>query len=167
MTDDNVAHLRTVPAATVADTEDSYLARIRDFVKERELLTEYDDSDVELDNPTLDERRLGPLTPFERECFVIGQLLAEVVRSELIEIEATGTDTIAKIMREKKVSAVIAAQLYSQSQEVPEETRILVNQCALTQALALTAYEWSVRTRYNVFDSRLIVRAGFVVYRYG
>jgi len=167
MTEDNIAHLKPVPTTPAAASPDSFLDGIRTYLQSTGILEEYEHSDVDLEKPTSDERRLGPLTNFETECFVMGQLIGELIRSEMIEIEASGADKITAIMREKKVPMVVAAQEYAQSNEVPEDARVYLNTCAVTQANLLSSYEWSVRSRHNMWDFRLIVREGFIAYRYG
>jgi hypothetical protein len=167
MTDGNVAHLKTVPSIPQDVSNDTFLAHVKSFLSEHEILTEYEHSDVELDGATSDERRLGELTMFEKECFVIGNLIGEIVREELIEIEASGTDKIAEIMRAERVPMATAAQRYAQSNEVPEESRAFLNKCAVTQGNLMSAYEWSVRQRHDMFLSHLIVRSGFIAHAYG
>lgn len=167
MTDNNVTHLKTVPSLPHDTSEDAFLAHIKLFLAKKDILDEYEHSDVQLEGATSDEKRLGELTLFEKECFVIGNLIGEIIHEELIEIEASGTDKIASIMRVERVPMAIAAQKYAQSNEVPEANRIFLNQCALTQGNLMSAYEWSVRSRFDMFTHRLIIRSGFIAYSYG
>jgi len=163
-----VVPLKGVPSNISAEALDvGYLSAIQLFLRDEEILDEYADEDVELQPARPDERKLGPLTSLEKDLFIIGSLIAEIIRNEIVEIEANGTDAIVRIMRERRITTVEAATIYAQtSPSVPEDTRIFLNKCAATQANALSMYEWGVRARYTSWNNRIVVRRGFVAHSY-
>jgi hypothetical protein len=169
MADENVTQLRVVPPVTTLTTEDGLLQSIATFLREQGILDEWSEADVELEPPTSDEAKVGELNGVERQLFVIGQLLQEVIKEEMIEVEASNSDKITAIMREKKVSMAEAASIFSQDHDnhMTEEQRWLLNQCSVTMGNVLTMYDWSVRTRFNQWDRAIIVRKDFVAYAYG
>lgn len=165
---DNVTSLR--PIENAGDpTRHEPVARLHAFIKEAELLTEWEHSDVELDPANSDERKLGPLTPIEIEYYTIGTLLQEVLRQTLIDIEANSTDQIAAIMRAERVNMLQATQLYREriSELLEPDDQSYLHKAAITTGHCMAAYEWSVRQRYDTFLGQLIVRRGHIVYAYG
>lgn len=161
---DKVIKLTSVPKSP--NTPDGVLQATKQFLIENELLVEWDETDVGLEAANADEALLGNLTVFERDNYVIGQLLQQVVHETLIEIEAGGTDQLGVIMREQRVNAIEAARILEQnSTEYLElEDKEYLNKAALTLGYCMTQYEHSVRRRFNVWTGQLIVRSGFVAY---
>lgn len=167
--EDKVVNLRVVPPVTAVSTEDGILQSIATFLREQGILDEWSEDDVELETAQSDEAKVGELSAVERQFYIIGQLLNEVIKDELIEVDASNTDKITAIMREKKVSMAEAAQIFSGDREnhMTDEQRWFLNQASVTMGNVLTLFEWSIRTRYNQWDRGIIVRRGYVAYAYG
>lgn len=129
---------------------------------------DWSDEDMELDNPNSDETILGPLTESEKRLYIIGKLLEETMKEEMIELEASNADVLAKIMREKRISMAEASHEFNRnpSNHIKEEDRVFLNKCSVTMAALLTRFEWSVRVRYDEWKDNLIVRRGFIVVAY-
>lgn len=148
--------------------DEGYLSSVIDFLVEEEIFDgEITEDMVDLDPPTSDELVLGHLTSLEKKCFILSQMLGQIVREEMVEVEAKGTDQIAAIQREQKVSMPEAATIFMQTAEVSEEIRNLLFICNVTFANLNTMYEWGVRARFNQWSGSLIVRKGFQVCHYG
>lgn len=163
---EKVTQLYTVASSASPETVVSNLKR---FVVANELLVEWDDDGVELESPNNDEVKLGNLNQFERECYVIGMLLQEVVRQAMIDLEASSTEEISQIMRAERVNMPTAVNMYREriNEFLDTEDQVYLNQCALTIAFCMTQYEWSVRGRYDLWAGQIIVRDGFTIYKYG
>lgn len=167
---DNVTPLKIVKSGVTATmSELEFLQSIAMFLREQSILDDWSETDVELEPPHSDEVKIGELSAIERQFFVIGSLLKEVVREEMVELEAANSDKITSIMRERKISMTEAAQVFSENREtyMTEDQRMMLNQCGLTMANVLSTYEWSLRTRLNQWDKAIIIRKGFVAYAYG
>lgn len=164
-----VSKLQVVDSgASVNLTDDALLQRIQTFVHENLLDLEGDyESDVVLETPRSDERKLGNLSPFERKAFAMTALLEQRLNDTLVEIEANSTEQVTRIMRERKINFMQATQVYMQEVRMPDEQRAEINMCSMTHTNLVTLYDWSVRQRFNEWRSFLIVRTGFVVYCYG
>lgn len=166
MTDDNLVQLHTVQSTPVDADDSTYLNVIRTYLQQR-VDDEFAPSSVELDAPRSDEREVGALSMFERECFVMGTILKTYIDDEVREIEARNAEKVAKLMREQKIDGYTAAQqLMSDPDMIDKETREFVNLCHVTRANLMSMYEWGVRSRHDEWDSRLIVRNKFVAYAY-
>lgn len=163
MTDTKITQLRAV-----AGGEKGAASRLRTFVADK-LMSEWDEDDVTLEAASPDERKIGTLNAVEREAYVIGQLLQQVLRIALVEIEANSTDKIAGIMRTRQVGMGEALQIFrdTSTEHLADEDQDFLNQCALTIGKSMTDYEWSLRERYNIWRGQLIVRSGYVAYTYG
>lgn len=169
MTDNKVTPLRVVPSIAAATDQEGLLQSIATFLRDEGILDEWSEDDVELEYPKSDEIKLGELTAVERQFFVIGQLMNEIIREEMVELEASNSDKITAIMREKKISMAEAAQIFAQDHQnhMSDDQRRLLNQCSMTMGNVLTIYEWSIRVRSNQWDKPIIIRRGFQAYCYG
>lgn len=151
--------------------EGGYLRLIKDFLQDRGLFDTFDNLDeaVELENFRSDEKRLGRLTLFEKECFAIGSLLHEIINDEIVNVDVRHGEEVVKYAREHKMPMITAAQHFASEKQIiiDPETQELLNICAISAANLLTSYEWGVRARYNVFDAPIIVRSGFIAFTYG
>lgn len=165
MTEARVSKLHVIENASPSIGEDSLLGRIEKFIGEEliDLTGDYE-ADIELEMPQGDEQKLGTLTAFEKKAFVLAALLDQRIRDLLVEIEASGTEAITRIMREQRISFMQAMQQHMP--QMPEEQREELNKHAITHTNIVTLYDWSVRQRYNEWTKMLIVRAGYMVYRY-
>ena len=145
----------------------SYFNQLSNFVKESEILQEWDDTDVDLSHPNSDEKKLGQLTYLERQLYVLSQLLNQILREEIIEVQASNADGIAKLMREHKVSIMEATSMVQQNgADIPPEAKAHMFQVACTSGAANSMFEWLVRTRYDEWSNHIIVRKGFVAHAY-
>lgn len=169
MNDDRVSKLRVVETNTSANlTEDALLTDMVVFIGQHLLdLTGDYEEDIILEQPRSDERRLGLLTPFERKVFVLAALLEQNINDRLIDMEATSTERVSLLMRERKVNFHTAAQIYMQENRTPDDEREIINMSGLTHANLSSLYDWSVRRRYGEWKNFLIVRQGFCVYSHG
>ena len=173
MSEDNVTKLDGAgfTVITSGTNEGSLLHAIESFLLKREILDDLEnlDESVELEAARSDESKLGPLTQFERRCFVLGTVLQEIIKDELVNIETASADEITKLARARKMPMVQAAMEYASAHRITieKDVQITLNACAVTSANVLTSYEWSVRQRYGCWLTPLIVRNGFVVYTYG
>lgn len=171
MTDEhNVTHLKPIHTGLSAKKDaEGFLGELCNFVKEQGLILEWGEEDIELDHARSDETKLGELNYFERELYILAQLLNQCIRDEMVEIQASNTDTIAAVMREKKISIEQAAQEIAQRGEenLDPETQAMILQLAVTSGTANSMFEWLVRSRHQEWTKRLIVRKGFIVYSYG
>lgn len=152
-------------------TNDTVLQSIIAFVKDNGILEEWDESDVELEYPTSDERRIDKLTSFERELFIISALCQHVSTETRSEIEAKNTDAIGEIIRTNKVQTAEAVQIFAQRTQgrgaMDEETRDLLFQCTYIAAMCNNLYHFSLITRTDAgWHNRIIIRKGFVAYAY-
>lgn len=165
---DKITYLQSIPSAPNADKQ-ALSSSLRNFLKDHEILEEWDETDLDLEGPNSDEQKVGSLNAFERENYVVGQLVQQVLRETMIDLEANSTHQIAKIMREQRLSMAAAAEIFREqaAEYLPEEDQAFLNQCALTIGYSLTTYEWSIRRRYNVWRGQLIVRSGYCCYVYG
>lgn len=165
MTTDRVSKLHVLDGAS--KSQDPMLARFEQFVRD-ELLDLPDEDyleliDLELAKP--DEIVLGALTPFEKRCFALAQLVEQSIRDTLLEYEAAATEAMAKHIRENRVPLLSAMQ--HQMQHLPDEVRLDMNKRAITHTTLITSYDWSVRSRFNKWTGFLVVRKGFNVHVYG
>jgi hypothetical protein len=170
MTDEaQVTKLRSVPQTGGTADRANRLDELYKFVTSNELLTEWDADDVTLETNGPDEREVGRLNFHEKSLYVLGQLLQQVLANTMIDVEADGADEIASIMRDKRLNMAQAAAHYRENTEefLSVETRVFMNQCALTVGRCLAEYELSVRLRHGVWLTPLIVRNDFVAYTYG
>ncbi len=169
MTQSRVSTLKVIDSGASASlTEDALLQRITSFIGENLLDLEGDfESDVLLEAARSDERRLGVLSPFEKRAFVLAALLEQRINDMLIEFEATSTEQVTRIMRERHMNFMQAASTYLQEARASEDNREELNMCAMTHTNLVTLYDWSVRQRFNEWKSFLIVRTGFVLYAHG
>lgn len=163
-----VSKLQLVDGGTSVNlTEDALMQRIQTFVHENLLDLEGDyEADVVLDQPRSDERKLGNLSSFERKAFALTALLEQRLNDILVDVEASSTEQITRVMRERKIGFMQATQIYMQEARMPDEQRREINMCAMTHTNLATLYDWSVRQRFNEWKAFLIVRHGFVVYSY-
>lgn len=163
-----ITKLHAVQSIAADANKDTILKAITEFVIDNEILTEWDETDVTLERHDRDETEIGKLNLYERQLFVIGTLLQQVLKEAIIDLEADSTDTLARIMREDRVNMSDAAVKYRQNinEYLTSEEREHLNQIGLTIGYTMSAYEWSVRLRYKAWQSPIIVRADFVAFSY-
>jgi len=166
MTTERVSKLHIVETASAALPPDSYLTLIEKFIDENLIDLEGDyEADIELEQPTSDERRLGVLTVFERKAFILGALVEQRVHDLMVELEAITVEKAADVIRKDKTSFYGA--LHTLGGQLDDDNRANLTRHILTGQNLATAYEWSVRQRFGEWNMRLVVRNGFVVYCYG
>lgn len=169
MTDDKVTLLKPVSGPSASIDAEGFLGELSNFVKSNQILTEWDEADLELEYPRSDETKIGELTYVERQLYLLSQLLNQIIRDEMVEIQAASTDTLVKIMREQKIGIEQAASRVAQSTErnLDPDTHSLLVQLAVTSGTANSMFEWLVRMRCNEWSRRIIVRKGYTAYSYG
>lgn len=165
---DRVSNLHVLP--TKPKVPDQLIQRLQLFVADD--LIELDGMDemqqqglIDLDSASGDEKLLGELNPFEKQCFTLAKLVEESIKETLQEAETTATEAMAKYMRETKVPLFEAMK--HQMQHMPEDFRQDMNKRAITHTTLIHNYEWSVRQRFDQWSNYLIVRRGFTVYHHG
>lgn len=150
-----------------ATDPESILAKVEEFITANELFELHGsiEEDVELETPRSDEKKLGRLTLFEQKCFVYGTLLDTYLKDVVIDMEVGAANEITEIMRNEKVMMNKAMELYMQRRNKdPNYTHL--NKAASTLTFVMSAYEWSVRSRFDFFEGKIIVRTGFNAFRY-
>jgi hypothetical protein len=168
MTDDKVTPLKLVPQIPHNADEDTILGSLRTFLEQTGLLPEYSDEDVEFEPPQGDEIRLGVLTAFEKELFIIATLLGEVWDDLAKSLEADNLEKITAIMRQKGVGFDEAlTDFINNSTSSSDDHLTHLRQSVVIRATAGTLFEYNVRRRFGSWHGGLIVRQGFNVYRYG
>lgn len=161
--------LRPDPLAFMSSPEDAFIQRVSIFLEENNILdlSGNPDDDVELEAAKPDEKLLGPLTPYEKNCFVMASLVNSTLEGFIVDKQAGDYERIVAYMRERNVSFTHAAnEIGSRSPIPPAEDRMFINAAAITHAHLMASYEWSVRQRYNSWLQRIIIRQGFVAYSY-
>lgn len=169
MTKDNITKLQAIPKGTpAAITEEAFIEHLSAHIRDNDILDDWDESDVELDQPSSDEKKLGELNQLERRCFVIGRLMRQILSEEIIDIHAANTDTMASIMRERRVSIEVAAQIVMSDSDkyLDPDTSATLVQIATTATVANSMFDWLVRSRFGVWPTHVIVRSGFIAYSY-
>lgn len=165
---ERVSKLRVIDNGTSPSaTGEALLDQIHAFVSENIVdLSGEIENDVLLEQPRSDEKRLGVLTTFERRAFVIGALLEQHINDLLVEFEATATEQVSQMMRERRISFTQATQAYMTERRLPESQRVELNTASITHSNVVTLFDWSVRRRFNQWTSFLIVRHDFTVYSF-
>lgn len=146
----------------------AHVHEFQTFLQNEGILEEWDETDVVLEAANGDEIPVGTLTATERKWFCLGQLLNQIIRDELVEIEAAQTDLIGKIMRERKVNGAAAVQVLREehSERLPEDQRIFLNTANICATMALSTFDYSIRARLHLWDQSTIVRRGFKLHKY-
>lgn len=163
-----ITHLKAVQSIAADANTDTVLAAVTKFITTSDILSEWDETDVSLERADRDETKVGKLNEYEKQLFIIGTLLQQVLKEAMIDLEADSTGTLAKIMREDRVNMSQAADKYRKNinEYLNEDEREHLNKIGLTIGYTMSAYEWSIRLRYATWHGPLIVRSGFVAYAY-
>lgn len=155
----------------IGTNEASYLDGIIAYLAKADLFDMPEDNDftpdVELEQSTGNETWIGPLSPFERQCYAIGQVLQSIITDMMIELEAGSTEKIVAIQRERRVPLSVAAGIFAEENNGPpmtDDERVYMNTLAVLMTNLNSLFDWGVRSRYNLFDKGLVVRRGFVLY---
>lgn len=137
------------------------------YLKDSGILPEFSEDDLELETAAPDEVLLGDLRPDERDAFVAGTLLAQIIEDTQATAEADKYSFLAGKMKDEKIDIYTAANLHGSSFKLPQDTLDMLSVCSLANYNLMTFYEFSVRSRFETWTGYLIVRNGMQVYTYG
>jgi hypothetical protein len=165
---DNVTHLKGLSPLTSTSSADFLIKHTSEFLRENEILVEWSYDDVDLEPARGDEIRLGKLTGLECDAYVLSVLLEQIVNDEMIELEASSTDLVARLMRQHKVSSHIAVEMMKNNptEYMDNDQSALVSRVIWPLHMTRSLFEFSVRHRFDEWRRLLIVRTGFVVHSY-
>lgn len=171
MTDNNIVSLvQLTDRLTPSATGETLLQSITTFVKEHELLLEWDESDVELELPAADEQKMDTLTSYERDFFIIHTLLETVAEEATLDVEEENALRISEIVKTERISTAEASLKYAETTQglgafTPDVLEFFTK-IRYASSLCWVNYVYSLRSRTNTWSGQIIIRKGMVAYTY-
>lgn len=159
-----ITSLKPTMQGSLALTADGLFSNMVRYIKERDLIDLDGDwmADVELIDAQPGEKYVGKLTLFESQMFAIAMLSQEIIQDTMIEAQAQTAEAAARMLRQQKHNQSETDK--EQHVILSEDDRLYVNELSCVFHMARAAYEFSARSRFEVFDSFMIIRSGYVAY---
>jgi hypothetical protein len=148
--------------------QDGIIDVLEKFVKDNELYDYSGDfeEDTPLDPPQPEEVYVSKLTPFERRMNAHSHLCNDLIQEVLLEAQAASATKVAEHLRNQigvKRGAIEPKEIdmnYINPSDQDYCTRL-----ATVRAYASASFEFSFRSRTDIFGDYVAVRAGFLGYK--
>lgn len=152
---------------------DSYLGRIFQWIEDVELFDQPENYDyAELMEETLQpavgtDTKLGPLSTFEKQIYAMHYAVRDIIEDAINDIQASSVEQILKIQKERKVGFQQAASIHQQEsgeRAISRDDELYLGRCMFLQHHLWGTFQFNVRTRFDIWERNVSVRAGYVAY---